>query len=671
MVILWFLIIELLALAAYPLSRKIFFLFSDKGWGFCKIIGILTLAFGSWAISATHISSFNKPLVATLFLLFLIVSGYVLFKKRREILEEIKENWKVYLVSEVVFLVFFIFFLTIRLFSPDIFGAEKFMDFAFLNSLSRFDAFPPADPWLSSGTINYYYFGYFTWATLAKLINFAPSVIYNLAVVTIGALVAQGVFSISYQLTKKISWGVAGTILAVLIGNLAGSTQIFGRGLAIFPYNYWEPTRVISGTINEFPFFSFIWADLHPHLMAMPNFVLFIALAYVLSVKKTWPLIVLMGVSFGLAYATSGWDAPSLATLALLVLLIFSEKGQFVARVKSTIKTLAWILGIGILTALPFIASYSFPKMNIGLASVRSDLPSFILVFGLFLFVILAGFSLKALNILEKIKKHKVDVIAITVGMILFMGVITQSLVVPLLLLLMILGIATFASLEEEQKFPFLLGLIGLLICLGAELIFIDDTYGPANQRLNSVFKFHLHAWYFFAIASASLLPFILSTLKAKKVVNICFAAIFAVLFVLSLIYPIGASYERANGFKSQPRLDGIEYLKDQAPDEYEALKYLLDNVDDRDAVIVEATGNPYGTLSRVSAYTGLKTILGWANHERLWRRDDKSSREIEIRAQDIKRIYEEKDLEKTKALLSKYRVSYIYIGNQEKSEYN
>jgi len=670
-VILWLVIIELLAVAAYPLVRKIFSGLPDKGWGLSKIIGVLTLAFGAWAIAFTHIFSFSKPLITSLFLIFLGVSAYVIYKRRKEIFAEIKEKWVNYLVSEIIFLVVFGFFLLIRVFSADIFGAEKFMDFAFLNSLARFDAFPPADPWLSSGTINYYYFGYFTWASLAKLTSIAPSIVYNLAAVTIPALVAQGIFSLGFALTKKYFWAIAGVVMALFLGNLAGSMQIFGRGLAIFPYNYWEPTRVISGTINEFPFFTSIWADLHPHFMAMPNFVLFLGFLWVLAHNRTKLVILLAGISVGIAYATSGWDAPTMLFLAFVILAAFSGKEKWTQKISSAILPLLAIIGIGIATALPLISSYTFPKMNMGLASVRSDLWQFVLVFGLFLFMIVGAFLLKPFRVLENIKKHKIDLIAIGAGVIIFAGLITQNLVVPLLLLLLALGIMSYFSLEtKEQKFAFLLAICGLIVALSVELFFVDDTYGPANQRLNTVFKFHLHSWYLFALAGTVLIPLVWSTLKEKRILRYGFAGALGILVILSAIYPIGATVERAGKFAGSPKLDGTEYLKNSAPDDAEAIKWLQDNVDDRSTVIVEATGNPYGSLSRVSAYTGIKTILGWGNHERLWRRDEKSGQEITKRSADVKTIYEETDAEKTKSLLAQYNVKYVYVSNQEKTEY-
>ena len=62
--------------------------------------------------------------------------------------------------------------------------AEKFMDLAFLNSLSRYSAIPPADPWLSGSTINYYYWGYLLAAAQAKLSGVPPLTAYNLAIAT-------------------------------------------------------------------------------------------------------------------------------------------------------------------------------------------------------------------------------------------------------------------------------------------------------------------------------------------------------------------------------------------------------------------------------------------------------------------------------------------------------
>jgi hypothetical protein len=50
--------------------------------------------------------------------------------------------------------------------NPQISATEKPMEFAFLNSILRDPALPPADPWLAGYDISYYYFGYVLMAML-------------------------------------------------------------------------------------------------------------------------------------------------------------------------------------------------------------------------------------------------------------------------------------------------------------------------------------------------------------------------------------------------------------------------------------------------------------------------------------------------------------------------
>jgi uncharacterized membrane protein/4-amino-4-deoxy-L-arabinose transferase-like glycosyltransferase len=44
-------------------------------------------------------------------------------------------------------------------------------------------------------------------------------------------------------------------------------------------YNFWDPSRIIPNTINEFPYWSFLFADLHPHLINMPFTIFTVGLA--------------------------------------------------------------------------------------------------------------------------------------------------------------------------------------------------------------------------------------------------------------------------------------------------------------------------------------------------------------------------------------------------------
>ena len=77
-------------------------------------------------------------------------------------------------------------------------------------------------------------------------------------------------------------WPVVGDCLEFLGGFVA-----WLQGTPLPSYDWWGPSRVNTGNfdITEFPFFTFLFGDLHPHLMGIPIFTLLIALsmAYVFS----------------------------------------------------------------------------------------------------------------------------------------------------------------------------------------------------------------------------------------------------------------------------------------------------------------------------------------------------------------------------------------------------
>ena len=72
---------------------------------------------------------------------------------------------------------------------------------------------------------------------------------------------------------------------------------------------------------------------------------------------------------------------------------------------------------------------------------------------------------------------------------------------------------------------------------------------------------------------------------------------------------------------------------------------------------MLEANGDSYSGYERVSAMTGLPTVLGWYVHEWLWRDD---TADLNEKSADIESIYTSLDVEYVKELLEEYDVSYI-----------
>ena len=83
--------------------------------------------------------------------------------------------------------------------------------------------------------------------------------------------------------------------------------------------------------------------------------------------------------------------------------------------------------------------------------------------------------------------------------------------------------------------------------------------------------------------------------------------------------------------------------------------------------MVLEATGDPYTEYARISSHTGIPTVLGWANHEQLWRSNDK---EVDERAARIRHFYSAGDPRMAWETISKYGVTHVIVGDMERRTY-
>src|SRR5215470_5423558 len=309
--LLWFaLVVELVGVAAVGVLRR--WLPVPGVYALAKVVGVLIFAYVPWLLTSLGETDFTRGTLAVT-LAGIVLWGAIAWRRGGDDISRGAEWWP----TELLFWSVFAGFLFVRAFNPEVFWGEKPMDFAFLNALTRAATLPPPEPWFSGSTLHYTYFGHFIVAAIGKVCHIHPGLTFNLGIALFGALTAMAAFALGCAIAGRRGVGLLAAVFVVLIGNLAGLREILARRIVNFDY-FWATSRVIKDTINEYPFWSFLFADLHAHVLVMPFSLSFLAVAiwWVRRGEAPAPvrssvLVVLLGLLLGAIMVTNGWSSPT------------------------------------------------------------------------------------------------------------------------------------------------------------------------------------------------------------------------------------------------------------------------------------------------------------------------------------------------------------------------
>ncbi len=380
-VIFWFVIMQLLGLVALPVAWRVCRRLPDRGYILAKPLGAGIVALVIWLLVSSRLFT-NTAITAWIGLgLTAAFSGWLWWHNRRELSGWLVAHRRIILLEEAIFSVVFAVWVVFRMGNPDLwhpfYGGEKPMEVTYLLGILRSPYFPPYDPWFSDGYINYYYYGQYLVSTWIKLSGISPYIAFNLALPVLYAFTCSAAFSLVFNITLKykrhrarldqnidatrfggpIYTGLFGVFIFAIAGNFDGFLQVLQRfkpiadlatRLQLYPdpvkelkkFDYFRSSRVIPGTINEFPSFSFIYSDLHAHVIALPYTLIAMALAFNLmatnwaghneigangrisfikmTVGRLWQIFdrtlvtpIILMVVLGCLAATNSWDLPT------------------------------------------------------------------------------------------------------------------------------------------------------------------------------------------------------------------------------------------------------------------------------------------------------------------------------------------------------------------------
>ena len=684
----WYLLAAVLGFLGMSVTGRMFRRFDDKGWVFSKVLSIAVTGFVTWLLVTAGILPFTTATCIGVTVACGALALIFYERERKQGFESLPiDHLGLVYGEELLFFALFLLWTYLAGFHPAAYGTEKFMDYGFMEAMMRSKTLPATDLWYSGGKINYYYGGQYFAVFLTRLSGTKVELTYNLMRTFVAGLAFILPFSLVRQMVKdrlgkkndgfkKALPAVAGALSGVAV-SIAGNMHyvIYAQ---IIPFiqkftgqevdSYWfpdatryigfNPENEVDKTIHEFPCYSFVLGDLHAHVVNIMFVLLLLGLLYawmkkVRTVKFSpekqglatfWkkqlfmPQLLSVAALLGMFHWTNYWDFVIYFVVTggvVLFMNIITMEGKIKWILAVTIAQAVEILVIATVVILTFTLNFETMVQGVGIARHHSLFHQLLVLWGLPVILTLA--YVVAL-LAEKLRKKENRS---------FTGFLS--------------------SISVPDLFVVIMGLCAIGLIMIPELVYVRDIYEKNSARANTMFKLTYQAYIMFGMTMIygifrMLFVFRKKILKGIAVVGLTF-------FVWTCGY-FGNSVQAWFGTVWDPSaykgLNATAFLETDFPEDAKGIRWLKDNIKGS-PVVLEANGDSYTDYERVSAMTGLPTVLGWYVHEWLWRND---VADLNLKSEEIQNIYTSTDEEQVKELLEKYDISYIFIGSCEREKY-
>ena len=755
--------VELIGLAAFPIVARAFPVLADRGWAISKPVGMLLVATAVWLASYTRLVP-NTPLTWWVFLIVLgFGSSWVLGSDWKRLRNTLVRRWRIIVTIELIFLAFFLMFLSMRAFDPAAAGTEKPMDLMMLTAVTSAEYAPPEDLWLAGEPIAYYYFGYWIYGGVNAMAGTGPAVAYNVGLALVAGMAASVVAALVTTLVRRdgastkvalLAGGVS-SFLLLLVSNLSGLWTLlditrvapdwllnwyngdnYDRVDRIVTWRpddfwwWWESSRIINTfgetgneldrTIQEYPFFSFLLGDFHPHLMSIPFLLTGITILTALfiahrsisfgALRRNIPAALIAAVVIGSSGFINFWDVGLLLMLStgLVIAGWVLTRGPGLKTLIQAALPLGALWIAGILIYAPFYFGTAESQVQWPpIAPVKyGTRPVHFLSVWLLLMIVVAPIAIALANkyttaVFERLRGQKsagqpdrqliwrpawiTGLALVVVPWLVWAAthlafndnarpsdVISRLPVTGLLGVISVVLIAVTLSrarrgADDGAHYVLLLGTLAIYLLFAAELFFVHDLFG---NRMNTVFKFYYQAWILLsAVGGYGAYTWWRHhpALTGRTVwISRTGIAVLAVVVVSSVYFPVASAVTKTVDSGLGPNLDSLSFLEAWDQEELDVIERIREIADSNDHLI-EAAGESYSDYGRIAGLSGVPTVIGWAFHEKQWHGSDRA---FAHRRGDVETIYTTDDEQELRELIDKYSLTLVVVGPRETSTY-
>jgi len=753
----WLLLYAGLFLAGLPVARLLFPAAPDDGAGFAIPVATVVVT-----MVAFYVGQFTfGPWTALFTVGVLVALGATAHRaaRRRGLADYDRRRVA---GAFAVFVTGFLFVVALRSMNPVMsgYGGEKFLHTGLLNAVLRAEALPPEDMWYAGKPVRYYYGLPVFNAVAALLTDTSVEYVHNLALAGYFGTLVVGAYSLSGWLTRDRGYsrrlgGALGVFFVALAGNTVTVVRFalgalptdlavkYGRAAfnvnrADYPavlfeqsklstWGWWDTRYVVEGTLQEFPLYSFVKADMHGHTVTTGFLVLSAALAYSYvqtpaTARKRRAALLFGGIAVVAGYfgVTNTWSMPSAVGMAWLACVYADPHpatllpgaigkrlravapdpdNSFGARVLAeawrTIVAAVVAAGVGVVgyaLASPFLLASVPPNEGIGLFPPRTSAIGVLLIYGSLLALFVAYLFTRYTGVDEASPRGVLAAVAgLAVAVVVARGLGDLGGIAVLLPVVA----AAWITMRSRQSAGFETTLVvaGVGLILSMELVHAK-VHPSEMVRWNTTLKVAIQGWVFAGLAAGPVAAVLLAdvrdavpalsrgTLRDSSgpalstgivAVVLAFVVVSSSLFgALVVAGDVVEPYREGE----QPSLNGYQDHRDAHPEELAAMDYFESEVSTTQSVLwmeretgtptfVEKPGLNRGWENPVSTLTGLPTVAGWF-HETGYREDEM----YYTRVSDVDIIYQTEDARSRAVLLEKHDVEYVWVGPLERGEY-